>query len=150
MLDHLLKLAPQIRNILSLGRLLATLNHSLLVDLLCLLAHDPHLVVSTIVVVPDLTPGNRRPHRKVQGLLLRPGKNVCELDCKHKPVKDAVRERLLVAGCDLGCCLPLVEREAHRNPFLKCEIAQANNAFDCGSNQVDALDNNVTRIFGQR
>jgi hypothetical protein len=62
MLDYLLKLAPQIRDIIGLGRHLANLNYSLLDNLLvglrCLLAHDSHLVVSTAVVVPDFTPGN--------------------------------------------------------------------------------------------
>jgi len=71
MLDHLLKLAPQIRDILSLGGLLATLNHGLLVVLQCLLANDSHLVVPTPIVVPDFTPGNRISDGKIQSLLLR-------------------------------------------------------------------------------
>jgi hypothetical protein len=80
MLDYLLKLAPQIRDVISIGRLLATLNHWLLVDLQCLLAHDSHLVVSATVVVPDFTSSNGISHRKVQRFLLRPGKNVCQPD----------------------------------------------------------------------
>jgi hypothetical protein len=64
MLDYLLKFAPQIRDIISSWRLLATFDHSLLVDLQCFLAHDPHLVISTAIVVPDFTACNRISHGK--------------------------------------------------------------------------------------
>jgi hypothetical protein len=148
-LDHLLKLAPQIHDITSLGRHLATLNYSLLVDLRCLLTHDLHLVVSTAVVVPYFTPGNRISDRKIQGFLLRPGKNIRKLDRKHKPVKSTVWEGLLIAGGDFRYRLPLVKGEAHGNPFFEREIAHANDTFNRGPNQVDVLDDNITRIFGQ-
>ena len=74
LLDYLLKLAPQIRDIISIGSLLATLNHGLLVDLRGLLAHDSHLVVSTTVVVPDFMCCYQISHRKVQRFLLCPGR----------------------------------------------------------------------------
>jgi hypothetical protein len=64
MLHHLLEFAPQIRDIFSLRSLLPTLNHSLLDGFRCLLAHDSHLVVPTVVVVPDFAPGNRVPNGK--------------------------------------------------------------------------------------
>jgi hypothetical protein len=58
-LDNLLKLAPQICDIINVGRLLRLLNHhGLLLCLQCLLAHDLYLIVSTAVIVPDFTAGN--------------------------------------------------------------------------------------------
>jgi hypothetical protein len=54
-----------------------------------------------------------------------------------------------VAG-DFRCRLPLVEREAHRNPFFECDIAHANCTFNHGPNQVDVLDGYIASIFGQR
>jgi hypothetical protein len=105
------------------------------------------LVVSTVVVVPDFTTGNRISDGKIQGFLLRPGKNVRKLDCKHKPVENTVWEGLLVAGGDFRYRLPLVKGEAHRNPFFECEIAHTDDAFNRGPNQLDVLDDNITRIF---
>lgn len=139
----------EVRDFIS-SRRLAALNRGLLVGLLCLFAHEAYLVVLTVVIVPNFASSNRISHRNIEGLLHRPVKNVRKLDTKHKPVKSAVLDGVLIAGDDLGRRLPLVEREAYRNQFFECKIAHANHAFDRGANQVNAFDSDIARIFGQR
>jgi len=56
-------------------------------------------------------------------------------------------EGFLIAGGDLGRCLPLVEGEAHRNPFFECDIAHANSTLKRGPNQVNVLGSYITYIF---
>jgi hypothetical protein len=110
-LDYLFELAPQIRE----GNLLRLLDHGLLVCLRYLLAHDLDMVVSTVVIVTDFAAGKRISDIEIEGLL-RAGRNVCQLDCEDKAVHGAIGKGLLVPRGDLRCCLPLDEREAHRNP----------------------------------
>ena len=111
-LDYLFELAPQIRE----GNLLRLLDHGLLVCLRYLLAHDLDMVVSTVVIVTDFAAGKRISDIEIEGLL-RVGRNVSQLDCEDKAVHGAIGKGLFVPRGDLRYCLPLLEREAHRNPF---------------------------------
>jgi len=79
-LNYLLKLAPQIRNLINRRSPLGFLNFCLLAGLQCLLAHDSHLVVSTAVVVPDFATGGRISDSKIEGFLFCTGENICQLD----------------------------------------------------------------------
>jgi hypothetical protein len=85
-MNDLLKLAPQICDIISVGRLLRLFNHGLLVDLQCLLAHNLYLIVSAVVIVPNFTACNRISDSEKEGLLLSAGKSIGQLDCKGKAV----------------------------------------------------------------
>ena len=68
-LDYRLKLAPEICEIIRMGRLLRLLNHDLLVGLRYLLAYDLDVVISTTVIVPDFTASNRISDSEIEGLL---------------------------------------------------------------------------------
>ena len=89
------ELAPQICEIIRMGRLLRRLNHDLLLCLRYLLAYDLDVVLSTTVIVPDFTASKRISHSEIEGLL-RAEKNVCQLDCDDRAVPDAIGEGLLI------------------------------------------------------
>jgi len=129
--DDLLELVSQDRDVVSVRarRRLLRGHHCWLVRLL---AHNAHLVVSVIVVVPDFTTRNRVSNGEKEGLLLGAREDVCKLDREHKAVNHPVIERLLVASSDFRGGLPFVKGEAHGNPFFEREIAHANNTFNCG------------------
>jgi hypothetical protein len=146
-LECLLESVPQIRDIICMGRLLRFLNHGLLVSLRHLRAHDLDLVVSTIIV-SDFAAGNRISNSEIEGLLLCAGKNVCQFDCEDKAVRGAIGKGPLVQRGDLRCCLSIVEREAHRNPFFEYEIAHAN-TLSRRPNQLDVLDSDIKQISSQ-
>ena len=82
-LDYLLELAPQICEIIRMGRLLRGLNHDLLIGPRYLLMYDFDVVVSTTVIVPDFTASNRISDSEIEGLL-RAEKNVCQFDLTIK------------------------------------------------------------------
>ena len=107
-LDYLFELAPQIRE----GNLLRLLDHSLLVCLRYLLAHDLDMIVSTVVIVTDFAAGKRISDIEIEGLL-RAGRNVCQLDCENKAVHGAIGKGLLLPRGDLVVChLTSVKRTA--------------------------------------
>jgi hypothetical protein len=108
-LDYLLELAQQIRE----GRRL--LNDGLLVGPRYLLAHDLDVVVSTAVIVPDFAAGNRISDSEIE-TLLRAGS--ASLIVKIKRSMVPFWKGLLIPCGDLRCCLPIVNRDAHRNPFF--------------------------------
>ena len=92
---YLLELAPQICEIICMGRLLGRLNHDLLIGLRDLLTYDLDVVVSITDVVPDFAPSNRISDSEIEALVPAE-KNVCHFDCDDRAVPDAVGERLLI------------------------------------------------------
>ena len=68
-LDYWLKLAPEICEIIRMGRLLRLLNHDLLVGLRYLLTYDLDMVVSTTIIVLDFTASNQILDSEIEDLL---------------------------------------------------------------------------------
>lgn len=78
-------------------------------------------IVSSAVVVPDLAPANRIPHRNEHGLLLDPREHILQPNAKDEPIRHRAH-RLKVVRRNLANGLPPIERKPHGDPLLKRQI----------------------------